>query len=121
MKFTLARDRVIVTPHGHSIEFKKGVPTYVPPVCYEDVQAAGAVPEEELPEPEVKVGAEPQDPAERKLMLQAALEQVVKGNIREQFTAGGAPHTKALSNILGWTVSNRERDLAWADLRRGGD
>ena len=40
MKFTLNRDRVHASVLGLSVEFKKGVPTHVPPELYAEVQAA---------------------------------------------------------------------------------
>jgi hypothetical protein len=45
MNFILNRDRTVVSTLGHSVEFKKGVPTYVPPVLYAEVSAVGAMPE----------------------------------------------------------------------------
>ena len=48
MKFTLNRDRVHASVLGLSVEFKKGVPTHVPPELYAEVQAVGAVPEDEM-------------------------------------------------------------------------
>lgn len=50
MKFTLNRDRVHASVLGLSVEFKKGVPTHVPPELYAEVQAIGAVPEDEIVE-----------------------------------------------------------------------
>ena len=48
MKFTLNRDRVHASVLGLSVEFKKGVPTHVPPELYAEVQAFGAVPDDEI-------------------------------------------------------------------------
>lgn len=115
MKFVLARDRTISSTSGHAVEFKKGVPTHVPAEMYRDVIAVGAIPENEIPEDEVKASAgEPQNAADRAEMIQMAIETIVKRNKREEFTANGAPHGKALAAELGWAVSNKERDLQWA-------
>jgi hypothetical protein len=116
MKFVMHRNRTIVSTSGHAVEFVKGELTHVPPAMYEQVMAAGAVPEEELdldPKEEGKV-EEPTDPATRQKALFAAMEKVTLRGKREEFTASGAPHAKVLSNELGWTVSNKERDTAWA-------
>lgn len=118
MDFILMRDRVIATKTGHSIRFEKGKPTFVPPIAYNEVIAAGAVPTEEIPD-EKPNGAEPGDPGERQVMIVAAIEQLVLGGKRENFTAGGLPHTKALTKVLGWEVSNAERDAAWKALKSG--
>jgi hypothetical protein len=121
MNFVMMRDRTIASVHGHAVEFKKGVATHVPPVMYDEVMAAGAVPEEELPEEEPKANdAEPTDPSERKALVMAAIEQIALKNSREDFTASGAPHGKALAAVLGFRVDNKERDLLWAEFQKKG-
>lgn len=117
MKFTMARDRVVATTLGHSIEFKKGVPTNVPPALYDIVQQHGAVPEEEIPESEETKTIVPTDPAERSGLIQAALEIVVTRNRKTDFTANNLPHTKALTAELGWSVDAAERDVEWAKFQ----
>lgn len=115
MKFVMHRNRTIVSTSGHAIEFVKGELTHVPPAMYEQVMAAGAVPEEELdldPVPEGTV-EEPTDPTARQKQIFAAMEKVTLRGKRDEFTASGAPHAKVLSTELGWTVSNKERDSAW--------
>lgn len=113
MKFIMHRNRTVASPRGHTIEFKKGEPTYVPPECYEDVIAVGAIPEEELPEEPVAEGAEPTDPAERQKAIFDAFEKLVLRNGREDFAASGAPNGKALNNLLGFTVDSKERLTLW--------
>lgn len=123
MNFTLNRDRTVVSTLGHSVEFKKGVPTYVPPELYAEVSAVGAMPEHELTEEEVKktAPAEPADPAEREAAVFAAFEGIMLRGRREDFTAGGAPHPKVLAQALGWTLHNKERDILWAKFRAGSE
>ena len=100
MKFTLNRDRVHASVLGLSVEFKKGVPTHVPPELYAEVQAIGAVPEDEIvEEPTVAKTSEPSDPNKRKEDVFAAFEILVLRNDRNDFTAGGAPHGGALEPI----------------------
>ena len=117
MNFVLHRDRTICTLRGHSIEFKKGEPTYVPPDCYDEVIAIGAVPEEELAEPEAPVGGEPTDPVARRSALFDAFDAIVLRNNPNDFTAGGVPGAKAVSAILGWAPDNKERTDAWNKYR----
>lgn len=120
MKFVMNRDRTVVSGVGLSVEFKKGVMTHVPPGMYQEVINAGGVPESEIPEAERPVASsEPGDPSEREMMILMAMEQIVKANKREQFTAGGAPHGKALQQILGWSVPNQERDKLWVKCQAG--
>lgn len=123
MNFVFQRDRVIASTMGHAIEFKKGVPTYAPPALYQEILAAGGVPEEEIPEtPETSIGVnEPTDPDERKLALWAAFEKLVLANKRGTFSAGGAPHPKVLREALGWDVDAREANLAWVEFKAKED
>ena len=119
MKFVLHRNKVIASTMGLAIEFEKGVPTFVPPNMYQEVIAAGGVPESELTDEELKTGnpGELLDPAERKAALMTAFEQIVLRNIREEFTAGGTPHNAVMAKELGWSVSAKERDIAWAEFK----
>lgn len=124
MNFIFYRDRVVASTSGHVIGFKKGEPTHVPPEAVKDVIAAGGVPEDESFDPEppkVDGPAEPTDPDERKLALFEAFSTLVKRGRREDFTAGGSPHQKALAAELGWQVPAKERDAAWVEFNTGSD
>ena len=115
MKFITYRNRTVSSTSGLSVEFKKGEPTYVPPPMYNDVIAAGAVPEEEIPEDELPKGKPtPEQLAEREKQMSAAFAKLVDANSREDFTSGGTPTQAAMSRELGWTPSAKERDAAWA-------
>ena len=117
MNYILNRNRVIVSLSGHSVEFKKGEPTHVPPAMVADVIAAGGVPEHEVDEPEVQKPEVPQG-EDRVALIRAAMEDMVAANDRETFTAGGAPHTKVLTTKLGFTVHTKERDSIWEALKQ---
>lgn len=122
MNFIFMRDRVVSSTSGHVIGFKKNVPQHVPPEAVKDVIAAGGVPEDETfdPEPPPPPGAvEPTDPDERRLALFEAFSTLVKAGKREDFTAGGQPHQKALAAALGWQVPAKERDAAWVEFNTG--
>jgi len=122
MKFTFPRDRVVATTKGHVVSFKKGVPTEVPSLIYDEIIAAGGVPDDEVPEDPVKNLAKgPVDPAEREMELFIAFETIVTRGKREDFTAGGAPHIKAVNAELGWDVDSKERDTAWVKFKTKGD
>lgn len=122
MKFTLNRDRVHASVLGLSVEFKKGVPTHVPPELYAEVQAIGAVPEDEIvEEPTTPKTNEPADPNKRKEEIFAAFEMLALRNERTDFTAGGSPRDQALESILGWKLSAKERDVLWAEFKVGKD
>lgn len=121
MKFVLSRDRVISSVMGLSIAFEKGVPQLVPPYMYPEVIAAGGVPESELTETEAKgsTSTELTDPADRKTAVFALFEKIVLRNVREEFTAGGAPHGTVIAKELGWPLPAKERDHLWAEFKAG--
>jgi hypothetical protein len=121
MLFTMNRDRIVVSTSGHAIEFKKGEPTHVPPEMYDLVQEQGAVTEEDIVSSAPPAGTAPTSESDRQEMLLMAIETIVTRNRREDFTASGAPHGKALFAELGWKIDNRERDAAWAKFQTGKD
>lgn len=112
MNFIMPRDRTVATTKGHVIGFKKGVPTFVPYSCYDEVQAAGGVPEDELPDDAAKAAQDPQG-AERDGLIAMVLEEVILKNNPKDFTAAGMPHVKVLETKLGFNIDASERDAAW--------
>ena len=120
--FTLNRDYPL-QGFGHSINFRKGEPTWVPPLLVNAAVAIGAVSEDGPvdvlgPEPEVHV---PMTPDERETLLVAAFEQMEARNgdpaFREDFNAQGLPHVKALAKIVGFTPMTKERNELWQKYR----
>ncbi len=120
MLFVLNRNRTYASAMGHSIEFKKGEPTYVPPALWAEVQTIGAVPEEEIPEDETTKTNEPTDPNQRATEILTAIELVATRNTRDDFGASGVPHVRALAVVLGWKPSTHERDQLWARFQVDG-
>lgn len=119
MKFVMQRNRTIASTSGHAVQFVKGEPTYVPPPMYAEVMAAGAIPEEEidLDPPQAGASVEPTDPITRRKAVFDAFEKILLRAQREDFAASGAPHAKAASLLLGWTLGNKERDTLWTEFR----
>lgn len=101
--FTLHRDYRLISALGHSIQFKKDEPVYVPPALHKDVQAIGAVPvegdvesilgEEKEVKPEVAQ-------EERHRQLLDAFKLLQDRNQRGDFTGQGIPSLKALKTII---------------------
>lgn len=121
-KFMLPRNRTIASTCGLSIEFEKGKLQLVPPAMFAEVIAAGGVPENELTEEDLpKKPDSPDALAERKAAMFKAFEDMVARNVREEFTAGGMPHNKVLSEKLGWSVNAKERDAAWVEFTANKD
>ena len=121
MKFVMNRDFIVVSTSGRSIRFKKGEPTYVPKDMWAEAQQYGAVPEEELPEDAAEKSAAPTDPVEREKAIFEAFEQIALTGERENFSANGMPHVKALAKILSFNVDAKERDALWVKFQQQQD
>lgn len=119
MKFVLNRNRVVASVCGLAVEFEKGVPTHVPPAMYAEVIAVGGVPEEDVDlDPKGPAeSTEPTDPSVRQAEIFKAFETISLRGRREDFTASGAPHAKAVSTALGWIIQNKERDIVWTAFK----
>jgi hypothetical protein len=113
MRFVMLKDRVVGGTSGHFIRFLKGQPTEVPREMWSEVQAAGAVPEEDLPEDEPLLAKVTHDPVERQRLFFEAFKALEERNERGDFTASGLPNSKVLEKIVGFQVVNNERDAMW--------
>jgi hypothetical protein len=113
MRFVMLRDRVVGGTTGHFIRFKKGEPTFVPRDMWAEVQAAGAVPEEALPDDEPLITKVTHDPVERQKLFFGAFKTLEERNERGDFTASGLPNSKMMEKIVGFQVVNSERDAMW--------
>ena len=118
--FTLHRNYILNTTKGYSINFKKGKPTPVPPRCIEDAVAIGAQPvdpadgdvlgEEEKAQPSMSAN-------EKEAKVFEAFGIMKTRNERGDFTASGLPNNKRLPALLGFELTNRERDTYWQKYR----
>jgi hypothetical protein len=117
--FTLHRNYVLRTTRGHAINFKKGKPTNVAPICVADAMAIGAVPVDG----DINVLGEEKDavipltPAERKAKIFDAFRTMKGRHIREDFTASGVPNTKRLPALVDFEITSKERDAYWLEFR----
>jgi len=116
MEFILNRDKVLSSVKGHTIEFKKGEPVYVPADMHSEAMAIGALPTEDLPEEPEVTGSEPTDPAERERVIMEAMEQLVLRNKRGDFIASGLPNVAALKDLIGFSIHHSERDTIWTKV-----
>lgn len=105
--------------HGHSINFVKGEPCWVPTALIPAAVAIGAEcldgpvdvlgPEEVV---EIELTLE-----ERAALLDAAFDQLLEragqSEFREDFNGQGLPNVKALAGITGFTATAKERTEAW--------
>lgn len=113
MRFVMLKDRVVGGTSGHFIRFVKGEPTEVPREMWSDVQAAGAVPETDLPDDEPLAVTVTHDPVERQQKYFDAFVALEERNERGDFTASGLPNSKTLEKLVGFQVVNNERDSMW--------
>lgn len=113
--FVLSRNYSLRTLYGHIVEFKKGQPTHVPPICIKDAVAIGAVSvdsgidvlDPELPEPVFMT------PEERQENIIAAFKLLEDRGGREDFTASGCPTKAALVKILDFVTDKKEYEPLW--------
>jgi hypothetical protein len=114
--YILNRNHTHRSTHGHIIQFVKGQPTYVVPICEKEVLAFGAEPCEgeklDLLDDMPHLPVAPQG-ADREAALFVAFEMMEERNQRGDFTGQGRPHPKVLREIVGFDVETRERDTTW--------
>jgi hypothetical protein len=114
--FTLNRNYNLSTTKGHSVNFKKGVRTWVPAGIIPEAVAIGAIPEDEVdvlgPEAQEKPAMSSSD---RKKMAFDAFDKLFLRGGRGDFTASGQPHPRKLEEILGFEMPQKERELLWQE------
>jgi hypothetical protein len=126
--FVSPRTVVVRSTSGASIGFEKGRPTHVPRHMHSIVMEKGILPcdkdgkaidPDEAPpvDAEVKILVAPEDPADRQAAIIKAIQAVLGRNDAHDFTAGGTPHEKAVSTVLGWRVDQKEVKTAFQKYR----
>jgi hypothetical protein len=123
MKFTMPIDKIVATRAGHTIDFKAGVPTHVPKEAWREVQASGAVPEDQEAVQMTRRAAVMDavivdDPVERRNRIFKAFTDMVERNKRGDFGASGAPHQKVVESIVGFEITAQERDSLWVEFQQ---
>lgn len=119
MNFTLNRNKHVSGTIGHTIEFKKDVPAHVPKEMWDAVRAIGAVPAEEIIEPEPVGKVIPTEQVDRDAILLPIMEQIAASNNRDDFTASGAPTLDAIAGVAGFKPTRKEVDILWAKIKLG--
>lgn len=117
MEMVLNRNYTMATTLGHTIQFKRGVPTHVPSVLRSQAIAIGAIPADgsdpDVLQDEAQPNAAPADPMDRIDAVRRAIESIVRRNERLDFTAAGIPTVAAVSQAAGWKVQAREIAHEW--------
>jgi hypothetical protein len=119
--FVLHRNYTHASKMGHTITFKKGDPTYVPPECRREVLQIGAIPVDsdgavDLLDPE-KVEVLPISAEDRQEQLLAAFALLEERNHRRDFTGQGLPSLTALAGIIDFEVAKKEVEDLWRAYR----
>jgi hypothetical protein len=121
--YVLNRTYVLRSLNGHTINFTKGEPVWVPPVVEKEALHIGAVPVDgpkDLLDPEVEPEVVLQA-GERKEKILAAFVALEKRNERGDFTGQGLPSAKALEQMTGLKVETKERDAMWLAYKQGDE
>jgi hypothetical protein len=118
MKFISNRSFTLTSLTGHSINFEKGVPAYVPKECHREAIGAGCVADDGEVDmgdkkPEVVLNED-----ERLEMLRMVLVDMKSRNDRDEFTATGAPKVKAVEKLAGFDTTTAEIAELWAGLNQ---
>lgn len=112
--FTLHRNFVLRSKFGHAINFRKGKPAWVPPVCVAEAVAIGAQPVDEDVD---VIGDEPKvvhlAPHEREEKIMEVILKLVARNERGDFTAAGLPDLRKMNGMLDFEATKPERDMVW--------
>lgn len=120
-EFVLNRSHVLRSLTGHSVSFEKGIPVFVPPLLVKEAVGIGAERVDAKQGEGFEEAAAPkQDPQgdERVEIIFKCFKTLMEKNAREDFTASGAPHIKAIRAEVGFTVDNKERDKMWEEFRQ---
>jgi len=129
VKFIANRNVIVRSAKiGQSVEFKKGVPTKVPPGMHDEVMEKGIIPVNDdgsavNPETTEVVPAEkpvllaPEDGAVRAKRIAEVFKALVARNNPSDFTAGGTPSATAVTAALGWKVDQKEVRTVWEKNR----
>lgn len=102
--FTLHRDFRFISALGHTVQFRKGEPTFVAPALHKEVQAFGAEPVDAAEVESILGEEQEQKPEvaqeERHRQLLDAFKALQERNQRGDFTGQGIPAIKALKTLI---------------------
>lgn len=118
-EFTLNRTYRLISKTGHTIQFIKGEPVFVPLPCKAEAIAIGAVPVDGdtnvLEDEPVKVELSAE---QREEQLIAAFKLLLERNERGDFTGQGIPSIPALKKIVDFNPDKKEVEALWNDFRK---
>ena len=121
-EYVLNRNFVLRSMTGHSVNFVKNVPTFVPALIEREARGIGAErvdganPDMLDPEsPEVA----PLSHDERAEQIRTAFALLVERNDSKDFTGAGVPSVKAVEKLVDFDVDRNEVVALWQAYRAG--
>ena len=117
-EFVLNRDHRLISTTGHTIQFRKGEPVYVPAVCRAEAIGIGAQPTDgntDILEDEkviIELTAE-----ERNEQLIKAFKILQERNGRGDFTGQGLPSIPALKKLVEFEPDKKEVETLWTAFK----
>jgi hypothetical protein len=114
-EFVLNRNHSMRSLYGHIVDFKKGQPVYVPPICAREAASIGAECVDgkvDVLDPEAPVVV-PMSPDERQENILTAFKLMEERAQRGDFSASGIPAKNSLEKILGFGVDKKEFEPLW--------
>ncbi len=121
-EYVLNRNFVLRSMTGHSVNFVKNVPTFVPALIEREARGIGAErvdganPDMLDPEtPEVP----PLSHDERAEQIRTAFALLVERNDSKDFTGAGVPSVKAVEKLVDFDVDRNEVVALWQAYRAG--
>lgn len=121
-EYVLNRNFVLRSMTGHSVNFVKNVPTFVPALIEREARGIGAERVDganpDMLDPETPEVA-PLSHDERAEQLRTAFALLVERNDSKDFTGAGVPSVKAVEKLVDFDVDRNEVVALWQTYRAG--
>lgn len=121
-EYVLNRNFVLRSMTGHSVNFVKNVPTFVPALIEREARGIGAERVDganpDMLDPETPEVA-PLSHDERAEQIRTAFALLVERNDSKDFTGAGVPSVKAVEKLVDFDVDRNEVVTLWQAYRAG--
>ena len=121
-EYVLNRNFVLRSMTGHSVNFVKNVPTFVPALIEREARGIGAERVDganpDMLDPETPEDA-PLSHDERAEQIRTAFALLTERNDSKDFTGAGVPSVKAVEKLVDFDVDRNEVVALWQAYRAG--
>ena len=121
-EYVLNRNFVLRSMTGHSVNFVKNVPTFVPALIEREARGIGAERVDganpDMLDPETPEVA-PLSHDERAEQIRTAFALLTERNDSKDFTGAGVPSVKAIEKLVDFDVDRNEVAALWQAYRAG--